>query len=180
MRIRLWIPLATLLLATSSAHSTSLCTAQEVVLFSCETESRIISLCGSIIPNESTNYMQYRYGKPDNVEIAYPKTNKPPIKVFSRHFESWDNGSAELVISFKNGKYIYSVYADLLVGSPDAMNNDRSGEYGHHAGVRVTSNGKLLRDIKCIPYDPAQFDPWAFNEELSPLLPEDSSAPSPQ
>jgi hypothetical protein len=172
--------LAALLLGVSSAYSASLCTEKEIVLFSCETKSRTISLCGLKGLDNSVGYLQYRFGRPSKIEIAYPELNKLPAKVFSRNFVSWDDGSAESVVSFASGKYIYSVYADLVFGSPDAMNKDRSGEYGYHAGVRVTSNGKLLRDTKCVSDDPAQIDPWEFNKKLSTLLLDIRSVQTPQ
>lgn len=169
----MWIPIfITFPVATSFAHPSNLCTEKEVILFSCQTKSRSMSLCGS------TDFMQYRYGRPNNIEIIYPKAHKRPDKAFSRHFVSWDNGSAELVVSFKYGKYLYSVYADLVIGAPDAMNNDPYGKYGNHAGVRVSSNGKLLDDIRCIPYDEAKFDPWTLNKKMLSLLPENSTASS--
>ena len=176
MRIRLWgLVWATLILGMSSARSASLCAENEAVLFSCGAKNRTISLCGTKGSDGAAGGMQYRFGKPGKIEFAYPEANKRPDKAFSRHFVSWGNGSAEWVVSFSRGKYTYSVYADLVFGSPDAMNEDRSGEYGYHAGVRVTSNGKLLRDTRCVSDDPAQFDPWALNETFSPLLPEAAS-----
>ncbi|WP_158818338.1 hypothetical protein [Methylocapsa sp. S129] len=69
----------TLVPALAEAQS-SLCARDERVIFSCRlTESRkIVSLCSSRDLSPSSGYMQYRFGKANAVELAYPPTKIPP------------------------------------------------------------------------------------------------------
>ena len=56
--------------AAPEATAPSLCTGKEKIYFSCVSEEKIISLCGSADLGRDQGYLQYRYreaGKPDSV-----------------------------------------------------------------------------------------------------------------
>jgi hypothetical protein len=92
----------------------SLCAARDKIFFSCKTKKlKTISLCGQ--KNEgSVRRLYYRYGKPDKIELEYPKgtvSNKDSLTLFYyNHYTRW------LVdyytITFRNYGYVY-VLQDL-------------------------------------------------------------------
>jgi len=136
-------------LAVATAYAETLCTTDEVVLFSCNTGRRIISLCGSMKPVGPASYIQYRYGRPNQLELVYPTDKKPPGQLFKTDFTTYARGSMESNVSFAVGEYSYTIYANIILGSSDDMNNAPPGEYGPHAGVLVYRHEKVLKDIAC-------------------------------
>ncbi len=161
-----------LLGAIPVAYSETLCTADEAVLFSCNTRTnRIVSLCGSKGLTESTGYIQYRYGRPAKIELVYPSAKVPPKGKFTKDFRDWPRGGYESSLSFVIGHYTYTVYSDFMMGSTEAVNEDTSGTYGPHAGVRVeTDDGRRGADIPCVQDDVLDNDPRVLDGNLPEFL----------
>jgi hypothetical protein len=139
-------------LASAKSYSATLCTADEVVLFSCntKTKNRIISLCGSIKTNGPTSYIQYRFGTQKRLELVYPTDKRPAVKLFTTELITSAGGSYDAYVIFTIDEYSYSIYSGNYVGgSVDDINNDSSGVYGPRAGVEVSRQGKFLIDIRC-------------------------------
>lgn len=132
-----------------AAYAETLCITDEVVLFNCNTGRRTISLCGSMKPVGPASYIQYRYGRPSQLELVYPTDKKPPGQLFKTNFTTYARGSMESNVSFSVGEYSYTIYANIILGSSDDMNNAPSGEYGPHAGVKVYRQERFLKDIAC-------------------------------
>ena len=95
----------------------------------------------SLLTDANNNYLIYRFGKPDNIELQFPKTiDKKSWKEFT--FESYtDNKNKSEHIVFINVDYQYSVYFNQ-----DLTNNTSK------VGVQVASlnNGKIITDVKGI------------------------------
>jgi hypothetical protein len=68
------VTLACSLAWTSVAHAVEhLCTAEEKVLFACETGKRLASVCAAANFSAKSGYIQFRYGTPKEIEIEWPK-----------------------------------------------------------------------------------------------------------
>lgn len=66
------------------AQSTSLCSPEEKVIFSCKTEHGLVSLCASANLSASSGYLQYRSGRDAlTVEFEYPKQKLHPTDLFA-------------------------------------------------------------------------------------------------
>ncbi len=110
--------------AKSDATATSarfLCKADEQVVFGCNSKDKIISLCASSDVSASKGYLQYRFGKLDSIELAYPEQQEPPKGNFWYSSEPYSGGYSDRV-RFKNGTTQYVVFEDMIshgAGSPD-------------------------------------------------------------
>ncbi len=60
------------------------CNSDERVLFTCDmaTNDRVLSICGPQIIPDAGGYAVYRYGRLDEVELAWPQTPTLPSKAF--------------------------------------------------------------------------------------------------
>jgi len=154
-----------------SANVLSLCGTNESIIFSCQTQRNIISLCALNKSSSTSAQIKYKYGNLNKTEFIYPESKAAKSSLFSREFTKWDNGSSSLLINFHNGKYDYTIYSDVVIGETEAMNEDKKGEYGYHAGIKVSRNGTELSDIKCNDNLPSESEPWIVNKRLEPLVP---------
>jgi hypothetical protein len=155
-----------------SAAESTLCTVNEVALFTCNTNNRIISLCGSKETSGPNSYIQYRFGKPNKVELVYPEQKKPITpKIFETGYNTYSHGSQESAVSFSIGSYTYTIHSDLILDGSDEMNNAEPSEYGPHAGVLIERKGNTIRDISCsrddLTGDEAQFVPRKMSPYIS-------------
>ncbi len=153
------------------ANAVTLCTADETILFSCQTtNNHVISLCSSKAPSESTGYIQYRYGAPAKIELVYPSARTAPAGKFNKEFQNWARGSYESSLSFVIGQYTYTVYANWIIGSTESVNEDTSGTYGNHAGVRVERQDEWTKEISCDEEGVSNNDPRDFDAVLPDFL----------
>jgi hypothetical protein len=170
--IKLFI-LAILIPLKIAAAESTLCTTDEVSVFSCNTNNRIISLCGSKKNSGSTSYVQYRFGRPNRIELVYPEQKKPATaKTFKTRFNNYAHGSTESTVSFSIGIYTYTVHSDLILGGSDEMNNAEPGVYGPHAGVLIEKRGETIRDITCYSDDLNGDDSQFAPDKMAPYFSE--------
>ena len=127
----LWIVLA--LCASDVLAQTSLCQADEVDFDSCVIERKVASFCASKKITEKSGYLQYRFGTPEKVEMAFPAVRRNPRGLF---FRSMSADGRENRISFKNGRYTYISFS---IDSPQ----------GASFGMYILKDGKLVSDRSC-------------------------------
>jgi hypothetical protein len=166
-------------LVMTTANSATLCTADEVILFSCNTKTRgrIISLCGSIKPNGPTSYIQYRFGTPKRIELVYPTDKKPPGTLFTTRIDSYAGASYDAIVNFTIKEYSYVIYSGHYVGgSLDDINNDSQGTFGLRAGVAVSRSEKDHYDIPC-KKDELEDNPSELSYKVESYLAESVIAP---
>lgn len=94
-------PAPTPVAATTNSH----CSPDETTLFSCElSKGKLVSLCASHDLSPKAGYLQYRFGKPGNVELALPKQPQGiPKDLALTH--SKDASAEYNAVSFMNGEY---------------------------------------------------------------------------
>lgn len=95
----------------------TLCEAGEAVFWSCADpeRDRILSVCGSPTSYRDSSWVQYRIGKPGDLELSYPPEKRPNFASeaamvagegnFSR--DIWRYGGSTL--EFSNGQYDYAI-----------------------------------------------------------------------
>jgi hypothetical protein len=136
-----------LLLATlcspTFADEVTLCSAHEEIYFSCRVGGKIASVCasGNISPNNG--YVQYRFGRLNNIELEYPKLPYPPAKFFS--ISDINQGNAQSThFKFRSGGYDYVIYS------------------GFPSGLYVKNAGKIVSNMPCDPGGYESMSPRAF------------------
>ena len=118
------------------AQAQSLCAAAEKSLFSCEIGKKVLSVCASKDLDENKGTLQYRFGTPDKLDLAYPEKADHPKKHFTgnRLYSSAENALI-LELAFKRGSTKYTVFTEEIRGKKSA-------------GVTVNVNGKDT-ELKC-------------------------------
>jgi len=126
--------------AYSGNATSSLCSPDEEVVFSCSCSNKTVSLCATKNLTADSGKLTYRYGTSKKVELEYPTIKIPPAKAFTAHFEDWAHGSISN-ISFTRGEYKYTVYNRTITYEVNAHDDG--------SGVEIYKNGKLVKDIWC-------------------------------
>jgi hypothetical protein len=108
----------------------TLCEPGENVLNSCVAKKRIVSLCASRAISETEGYIQYRIGKPGDLELQFPAQHEHPRGRFTYGLGIQGNSW----IAFTNGGYEYQVFDEL-----------RSAE----DGVLVSQDGQQVARVVC-------------------------------
>ncbi|WP_148415531.1 hypothetical protein [Noviherbaspirillum massiliense] len=135
------------LCTSTDALGVTLCASNEEIVLSCRIEKsdKILSICSSKPLAATTGYMQYRYGRLGAIEMTYPASKIGTQRAFrlkaNSHAEVFDTW-----LTFKAGKFVYSVYS-----IEDHGTDDKRPAYRH--GVNVTSEG-IVSSKKCS--EPAQ------------------------
>lgn len=101
--------------ANAYGEPSSLCSPEEKIFFSCPIGKKIVSYCESKIegPNK---YMEYRFGKPNKIELRYKAGGSDSTGKFSKA-EITGASNVVTVIWFKNNE-LYYVLNDPVRGMP--------------------------------------------------------------
>lgn len=117
--------------------SKNLCSDQEQVLFSCtlEKRERILSLCGSRRLSADTGYLQYRFGKRNRIELAFPINRQGSQKAFT--YARYTRPSVTyLQVRFVNLDYTYEIFS---------QSDATSGVGFASTGVAITPDSKKAK-----------------------------------
>jgi hypothetical protein len=112
---------------TAQKNIVSLCNSGDYVYYSCRTgNKKFISLCGKGQP-EQPEYIYYRFGKPDKVEMEFPEEkDKSSYRKF-RYNHYFRYRTTYFNITFRNGSYGYYLYNDYDGDTPDEKVEAYSG-----------------------------------------------------
>lgn len=117
-KMRFWFSISSfwlaLLASSESIAATTLCNAGEASYFSCELKSsrKVLSLCGGPISDSESFWVQYRYGRPRHVEMAFPLKRiavKESGFEFRRHLRM--GGASDYEVAFTQGSWHYVVFS---------------------------------------------------------------------
>ena len=101
--------------AGASAATQTNCQLHEKVFFSCPSGKKILSMCESSGP-EAEQYMEYRYGTPDKIELRFRGSNADIPRKFFRAKISGANNTGT-TIWFKNNDTYYTINSPVR-GAP--------------------------------------------------------------
>lgn len=121
----------------------SLCSKEEITLWSCEIGKRVYSLCSSQVVTRTSGYMQYRASHRSKVVFTYPAEKKPPLGSFV--YGSSANGIT--TVEFENRGYKYTIVepirgdSSILVSGPAPSGKETEiGCQANHANYALTIN----------------------------------------
>lgn len=101
--------------ANAYGESSSLCSPNEKIFFSCHIGKKIVSYCESKVDG-ADKYLEYRYGKPNKIELSYKGGASDSSNKFNKaEVLGASNGGTE--IWFKNNETYY-VLSDPVRGWP--------------------------------------------------------------
>ena len=161
MRYAGWMTLvaAPLLLGPASvatgAAPTGFCRAGETTLFACTAGAKRIAVCAR------GGFVQYRYGAPGKLELAYPA--RAGAGQLDRVQVPY-SGGGEAQIGFDRGGLRYVVFSRMIRTGFGPEGNRPVFE----SGVMVLQEGKKLSDRRCTRPDDAEID----MDQAERLLPE--------
>jgi len=129
------------------AAARSMCAAQEVVLYSCETtKGSTVSLCASQGVGADQGYLYYAYGSPGNPELIFPGEKRPPND-FRRTQLTFAGSTGGYAYSFENGGYRYIVYS---VSGAEGLEDQgvliTKGDARHAISTLSCSRGSVIED----------------------------------
>jgi hypothetical protein len=147
------------LLAFSFSHvafAQTLCEKGETDYLSCPTNGgkKILSMCSNIRDGtvDTDSWLQYRFGKKGNVELAYPQEKKGSLSAFEGYYaDPREQLTAEVEIRFISGSSLYSVALDrtAIVG--------KKGGSQFSGGVQVALGNTRRVNIACDKVDGARY-----------------------
>lgn len=143
----------------STSTASSLCQAAEQPLFQCRIGRRQVALCAGG-GAEGERYVQYRYGRPGRVELAFPERGRAGL--------SWArigySGGGEMQVNFTNEGRRHVLYSRMVRTRFDGVNNAPR----FSAGVAVIRGDRTIFDQQCSDTD----DPWIVEAPTERLLPQ--------
>lgn len=150
---------------TKVKYDDNLCTDDEDVLYSFKTanSSKIVSIC---ISKTQPDYIVYRFGTKDNIELEYPSDKNDSWSKFEYMYYSPEVGSlktdqSQNALVFMNNEYTYIVYQDFRGNTPTVgirIGNKTKKETTEIKGLPESVTGSLskLRDNKEIKISKSQ------------------------
>lgn len=117
------------LFSNASVAASSLCSAEEQVVWNCSTQKKTLSVCASKDLSATAGYMQYRIGQPNKLEMVFPEDKKHPKGLFQ-----YGSLPAGAELSFQKGAYGYRIVT--------MRNGDTE--------MQVTKGDKDIATIKCL------------------------------
>jgi hypothetical protein len=126
---------------SARAAAPTLCKADELVVFSCPTGAHTASVCASKDISKSAGAMQYRYGKKDSVDLAYPDSGAKPADVFTSGTMMFSGGGGAW-LRFSKGAFRYTIFTAIGKWGPSESATDA-------AGVAVEKDGAAFANFPC-------------------------------
>ena len=128
------------------AKQVSLCTGEEVVVFTCELKEKKASVCALLDSDKKVKALSYRYGIPHNIEIEISRDSKTSAGSIS--YSHTSSASAwNSYLKFQNGQHRYYVYSASARGPDDPKSG--ASTRAEPSGVVVFRNDKVIFDRRC-------------------------------
>lgn len=121
--------------------SPTLCKADELVVFSCPTGAHTASVCASKDISKSAGALQYRFGKKEIVDLAYPDAGAKPTDVFTSGMLMFSGGGGAW-LRFSKGQFVYTIFSAIGKWGP----GETAAEVG---GVAIQKDGKEFANFPC-------------------------------
>jgi|SRR5215471_15854301 len=102
-----------LLMVAKATAAQTLCSAEEVVVFSCAVRSsgKIVSLCASKDLAHDRGSLSYRFGQLGKVELQFPRNSLGPSASQFRYAHYFRYRVDRTELGFRSGDYEYSVFS---------------------------------------------------------------------
>jgi len=138
---------------SAAGKAATLCKPDETIVFSCGAGARVASICASKGVSKDQGTMQYRFGAPDKLELAYPAAPGKPADSFKGGWMSYSGGGGAY-LKFTNGPYQYTAFSATGKWGPNGAPRDV-------AGVAISKGGKEFSNFVCrnMPADVGELGP---------------------
>ncbi|MEJ8849439.1 hypothetical protein [Variovorax rhizosphaerae] len=152
LRLAAWCAAA---LGTASVHppahaESTMCPQPQRAVFSCPVGAKQVAVCASDPLTEATGTLQYRFGRPAKVEMAYPPKTAD-WRALTRGGTLMFSGGGGAFIAFEKRPYRYVVYSAVGQG------------WGSKAGVVVERSGKRVANLSCTAEASSELGPALFS-----------------
>ena len=130
-------------MSLGSNRATSLCASTERIVWSCEVRAqrKWASICGSKDLDKSRGYLQYRFGRPNQIELEFPRERTRTQTAF-QYFRYTRPRVTHLAVRFENGGATYTIYHD---------DNSEEGTYANEDNIEVKPAGAGAKEqtLRC-------------------------------
>lgn len=134
-----------------SAHAEpTICPQPQRAVFSCAVGARQLAVCASDPLTETTGTLQYRFGRPSQVELAFPSMGAAWREVTRGGTLMFSGGGGAFIV-FDRRPYRYVVYSAIGKG------------WGSKAGVVVERSGKRVANLNCTADTRSELGPAWFS-----------------
>jgi hypothetical protein len=143
--------------AKAATIATSLCNANETVVFSCSTGVKMVSVCASpdLAPKKGT--VSYRFGAPGAApEMNITETPGPSSRTLYGQNEAFAGGGGTW-LRFTRDAHEYVVYSGIGKWG-------KGGATAEKAGVSVSKDGKRITVVRCRGKDKGELGPDWFEK----------------
>ena len=127
---------------SAGAVRPTLCSGAEIIVFSCRSGAKTVSVCASKEASARKGYLEYRFGDPAAVpELVLPKERTIPRQAARGGVDPF-SGAGGAWMKFQQGQYDYTVYSGIGNWGPN-------GEKREKAGLLVQRGDKQVALFKC-------------------------------
>jgi hypothetical protein len=127
-----------------------MCQVSERTLFSCAVGAKEVAVCASDNLAETTGTVQYRFGRPSRLELAYPPEAGDWRAVTRGGILAFSGGGGAFM-AFEKLPYRYVVYTAVGQG------------WGSKSGVVVERSGKRIANLRCANEASSELGPALFS-----------------
>jgi hypothetical protein len=127
--------------SVAAGKATTLCNPDEIIVFSCANGAHYASICASKDISKIQGTMQYRFGSPGKLELAYPATPGKPVENFKGGWMSFSGGGGAF-LRFSNGPFEYTAFSATGKWGPNGAPRDEDG-------VAIRKDGKEFSNFVC-------------------------------
>lgn len=135
----------------------SFCVARELVVFSCRTGQKQVSVCASEGATATQGSLSYRFGNPAEgaLDLELPKAATVPSKAAQGGVDAFSGGGGAWLM-FRQGEFTYAVYTGIGNWGP-------KGEKREKAGLLVQRAGKDMASLKCVGHYASELGPDLYD-----------------
>jgi hypothetical protein len=132
--------------AVAAGKAATLCSPDEIVVFSCGRGAHLASICASKDISKTQGTMQYRFGSSGKLELVHPATPGKPVENFKGGWMSYSGGGGAFV-RFSNGPLEYTAFSATGKWGPHGAPRDEQG-------VAIRKDGKEFSNFVCRNLNP--------------------------
>lgn len=133
-------------LSSQNGVAGTLCNRDETVIFSCMVSpTKTLSVCGN--SSEPHPYLQYRFGKANKLELAYPTLRDDSASKFNYSYNhEKTSGLTTYELSFTNEGFTYAISTDDM----DTSRLEPGATFTKSATITISSESKKGKILACM------------------------------
>lgn len=136
----------------------TLCSKEELQIFNCTVGVKIISICGSTTSDHDRDWLEYRSGTKNGIDLIYPEERSHPKNYFrfQRLYSSVESSVLEEV-QFKRNSVSYTIYKHEIKGKiKSGLYIEDGAKINHLACKRSNGLANFSSTIGALGLDPIE------------------------